>query len=141
MESVSQTINKKCLKRIAHFVLFLILFVLFSSGCDTYANTYPFLQHATWICENPSFSLDYSVDYADDSKETIDLQGSITDVDVLYNADYFCVYPDGNNYHDSRLLSGTWCYRDGCLVFQIEEDFIFHNQFSEVIFTKQHSPK
>lgn len=135
MESVSQMINKKCFKAIAHFAFLLILFMLLSAGCDTYANAYPFLENSTWICENPSFSLDYSVDYADNSREIIDWQGSIIDVDVFYNADYFCVYPDGNNYHDSRLLTGTWYYRDGCLVFQIEEDFIFHNQFSEIVFT------
>ena len=126
-------------KRIgAYLILLFVLFSVFLSGCDPYAETYPFLDASAWVCRDPYITLIYT----EDSKGRISAEEHLTwhdmqlDIDLHFQANTYCVSPESSTDHDKRLFTGTWEYRNGDLILKIEEDFVFDYVYSELIFMK-----
>ena len=106
-------------------------------GCDPYYDDYPYCTESEWICSNPVFTLSYTFDSNGGLKheEFLGLNGETIAVDVLFHAGSYFAMPENSNLHSERLFSGRWKYRDGDLVLTIKEDFIFHNQYEELVFS------
>lgn len=135
MESV--LIRQPRLYIVLRFSILAVCILILFTACDPKAGKYPYSEDSEWICTDPYFVLSYSrisqggfveIEYLEWEDTTIA-------VDVKYQSSGFWVYPKGSNVYDERLLSGTWKYRKGNLVFFIDEDFVFNNQFSELVFT------
>ena len=108
-------------------------------GCDPYYDQYPFLEEAEWICDEPHFTFTYTYDSngACNGTELLTWQGTTMEVDVLFQSTWYVVIPEGPTSNDDRILTGVWRYQNGNLVLSIEEDFIFNNQYSELVFTRR----
>ena len=119
-------------------ILLAIICALFA-GCDPYYRNYPFQEEATWICEEPymQFVFSKAANGVPISEEYLIWNGEKIQIDVSYQASMYCVDPKGSIVHDERLFTGEWKYRKGALVFSIKEDFIFGNQYEELIFYRQ----
>lgn len=116
----------------------LIASMLLFSGCDPMSNKYPYDKAMEWVCTNPYFAVEYLT--TDDGRvvdhsASIQWNDSLLTVEVNLGSSHFWVSPTTSNHYDDRLLSGKWRYRGKNLVLSIEEDFIFDNQYSEIIFS------
>ena len=119
-------------------ILLAIICALFV-GCDPYYGKYPFQEEATWICEEPymQFVFSKAANGVPISEEYLVWDGEEIPIDVSYQGSMYCVDPKGSTVHAERLFTGEWKYRKGNLVFLIKEDFIFGNQYDELIFYRQ----
>lgn len=119
------------------FNLFIVFLCLFFCSCDSRAGQYPFQVSSEWRCDTIEFSLSYSTDVSGNKQENeVLIWGNETfPVNIAFGLGDFCVFPDGSVKYDERLFSGTWKYEGSKLVLEIEEDFLFNNQFSELSFT------
>ena len=117
-------------------ILFLLIFVIASYGCDPCYNSYPYHIASAWVCENPPISLTYKTESSGltSQKETILWNGSTLEIDLLFQSDFYTAYPANSTVHDERLFRGSWYYRDNNLVLSVDEDFIFDYQFDELVF-------
>lgn len=120
-------------------VCLIIIPLLFSScAFDPMANRYPYDLSGEWVSEDPYFTLSYS--WNDDGTldwlEVVEWEGKQIKVELCMQAAMYYVLPFASNKYDEKLFRGTWEYRDGGLVLYIEEDFLFDNQFSEIVFKK-----
>ena len=119
-------------------VIIICLIILTSlCSCDTRAGRYPFQIADNWKCSSPEFSLSYSTGADNQKQENEQLiwNGQTIDVDVMFGLGDYCVYPIDSVDYGDRLLTGTWKYRAGDLVLIIKEDFIFGNQYKELVFS------
>ena len=121
------------------YVCFVFVVCAFLFGCDATAGAYPYSEPSEWISRDPSFILTYTRDSTGYlvSEETLIWNEEEIAVDIGYNADFFCVQPEGSVVFAERLFSGTWYYRNGNLVLSVEEDFIFNNQYAEIVLSPQ----
>lgn len=129
------TPKRRCVKPIVAVLFVIILvFVLWLSNSDN--RNYPYLVEGRWVCTEPYFSLLYNKEETGkiNRSEIIKWDNQVIEVEIGFLMKEYCVYPEGSSSYDDRLLSGTWKYRDGNLVFFIFEDFIFNEQYSELIF-------
>ena len=119
-------------------VLLLIVMVLLLSGCDPYADSYPFLTEAKWECADPKISLEFtkSATGAISERHTLEWNGMVLYIDLNFRANLFVVNPSTSTHYDSRLFTGTWKYQNEYLVLTIEEDFIFDHAYNELVFSK-----
>ena len=119
-------------------VLFIIAVAMLFSGCDPYADSYPFLTEAKWECADPKISLEFtkSTTGAISERHTLEWNGMVLYIDLNFRSNLFVVNPSTSTHYESRLFPGTWEYRDGNLVLIIEEDFIFDHTYSELVFVK-----
>ena len=117
-------------------ILILSLCILFI-GC--YANDvqYPFQVSSKWQCESLDFSLSYYTNTAGKKLEveTLLWKDQVYQVNIAFGLGDFCVFPEYANIYDERLFAGTWYYKEDKLVLKIEEDFLFGDQFTELVFT------
>lgn len=124
--------------QISLIVIVMCLIIMINlCSCDMRAGRYPFQIADNWKCTSPEFSLSYSAD-ADKQKqgnEQLIWNGLTIDVDIMFGLGDYCVYPIDSAAYSDRLLSGTWKYRDGDLILIIKEDFIFGNQYTELVFS------
>ena len=128
----------KYVSRQVLLVMILLSFAILCVGCSE-----PYNVADAWLCPDPSFSLIYSKDdlwhYLQSSKKTVVMYGMVNDelmqVDVLFSRATFCIYPEGSHSYSDRLLTGTWKYRNNTLVLSIEDDYLFDNKYSELVFT------
>lgn len=122
----------------AFYVLFFMAILAFLSGCDPYAESYPFLTESKWICEDPNFILTYTKgdNGVISSEEHLEWDEQTWEVDLDFHASSYCVNPENSTAYEERLFSGTWEYRNGNLVLIIEEDLFFDNKYSELIFKR-----
>lgn len=108
-------------------------------GYNALFRNYPYKTEANWICEEPHIEFVYSK--ADNgaplSKEYLVWNEEVIPIDVSYDPGMYCVTPKGSAVYAERLFTGEWKYRKGTLVFSIKEDFIFGNQYDELIFYRQ----
>ena len=106
-------------------------------SCDMRAGQYPFQMANYWKCPSPEFSLSYWTDADNRKQEDAQLiwNGQTIDVDIMFGVGDFCVYPADSLAYSDRLLSGLWKYRAGDLILIIKEDFIFGNQYKELVFS------
>lgn len=100
---------------------------------------YPWERGSHWVCEDPDFTLSYSVNSLGSmvSEEILIWEGREIRVDLAMGQGYYAVFPKYSNHYDDRLLTGTWKFKRGNLVLRIEEDFIFDNQYKELVFHPQ----
>lgn len=107
-------------------------------GCDPYAGKYPFLSESEWICDDPYIAVTYSKSSSGEisSKEYIELNGKLIEIDINYRAGSFCISPEYSVDYEDRLFTGAWEYRNGDLVLTIKEDFVFNNKYSEFVFSR-----
>lgn len=106
-------------------------------SCDMRAGRYPFQMANYWKCPSPEFSLSYWTDADNRKQEDAQLiwNNQIIGVIVAFGVGDFCVYPADSLAYSDRLLSGLWKYRAGDLILVIKEDFIFENQYKELVFS------
>ena len=118
-------------------VLLLMYVCLLLIGCDMRAGQYPFQLSDKWQCDIPDFSLCYSTDENGNKQdhEILRWENKAIPVNVTFGQGEFCVFPDGSVNYDERLFSGIWKYEGDKLVLIIKEDFLFDNQFSELLFS------
>ena len=95
-----------------------------------------------WQCEDPRFSLAYSRDEKGFLVQHEELEWNnetmLVDVCFVHGVRKYEVYLDSPSpyvRHEDRLFSGTWKYRRGDLVLIIEDDFLFDNRYSELVFS------
>lgn len=124
------------LKYICYMLCVLFIAALFS-GCDPYAGSYPFLVESEWICNDPYMILTYYENSNGmlSATEYLTWNGVQLEVDLKFQANSYCISPEDSTDYDERLLRGTWEYRNGDLVLIIEEDFLFENQYAELVFS------
>lgn len=117
-------------------ILFILVCIITSYGCDPCHNNYPYNIASAWVCENPPISLSYVTESSGltTQKETIFWGGATLEIDLLFQSDFYTAYPANSTVHDERLFSGSWYYCDNNLVLSVEEDFIFDYQFDELVF-------
>lgn len=131
---------KHNIKRFRSFLIaiFLFEFLILLTGCDPYSEEYPYLCGSGWICEEPSFQLKYTT--GDDgrlqSEEVLVWNNTQIYVEVAFSQSTFCVFPKGIPSYEHRLFSGTWEYQNKDLIFFIEEDFLFGDQYKTLAFSK-----
>ena len=133
LSMVSGLIHKK---RSFCFTLCLAICVLsVFCGCDPRSNQYPFQKAEQWLSHDPQIILSYTQndDQTWSFHEEVYWNGDIIEIEIAMQSDIFCVYPVDSNHYDDRLFSGTWKYRKDALVLVVEEDFLFNNQYSEII--------
>lgn len=125
------------IKRIL-FVPIIISFLILLTGCDPYADSYPSLSESEWVCDDPYFILTYTKEPngVTSAAEYLEWDGKRIEVDLAFHANSFSVDPEKSTDYDDRLFTGTWEYRNGDLVLIIEEDFIFNNEYSELVLTR-----
>ena len=117
----------------------IVVSVLFVKCQNTQSRSYPYFVSSNWHCADPSFSLSYSTDgnVLLSSYEVIEWNGEVIEVDVCLLMREFCIYPaKASSYqsYEDRLISGTWEYRNDAFVLKIKEDFLFGNNYSELVF-------
>lgn len=130
-------IPKKVATRVTLFLLLLSVIFLFLWQYQKSSRNYPFYIASVWHSDNPTFTLTYTYDENGVliSSEILEWNQEVMHVEVCFLMREYCVYPKNSSAYEDRLFSGTWRYQDGNLVFFIEEDFLFGNQFSELVFS------
>lgn len=132
----SGLIPKKTAAKGLIFLLLLSIILMSLWQYNISSRNYPFNTASVWHSENPTFTLTYT--YEDNGMlnrcEILEWDQEILYVDVCFLMREYCVYPKNSSAYEDRLFSGTWRYKNGNLVFTIKEDFIFDNQFSEIVF-------
>ena len=101
------------------------------------SRNYPFLVATAWKCNNPHFTLMYNSDENGTftSREELEWNNEKIPVEICFLMREYDVYPVGSSAYSDRLFSGTWKYRNGDFVMIIKEDFIFGNQYKELVFS------
>lgn len=131
--------KKGNIKKNKFLVPLILVFSFLTLGCDPHYNEYPYVNKSIWVCTSPSISLTYS--RADNGTmeqiEILEMDGTVTEIDLLFQSNFYVAYPAGSTNHNDRLFGGSWCYRNGNLILDIEEDFIFDHQFDELEFVPQ----
>ena len=122
----------KYVSRQVLLVMILLSFAILCVGCSE-----PYNVADAWLCPDPSFSLIYSKDDRGTliQSEILVVNDELMQVDVLFSRATFCIYPEGSHSYSDRLLTGTWKYRNNTLVLSIEDDYLFDNKYSELVFT------
>ena len=129
----SELILKWMRKTIALLAM-IALCICWFCACDTIHGKYPFQVATKWVCDNPYFLLSYPENKKDNEHGELQLGTEIITVDITFGLGDYCVYPVHSVHYDDRLLTGLWDYRNGNLVLSIDEDYLFENQYSELIF-------
>ena len=126
--------HKKNHKSISLFLICILVCSLFCS-CDLRYGKYPSDIAAQWTSETPHLALTYSVNSNGEivTHEELEFENELIAVDILFGLGDYCVYPINSSAYKDRLFSGRWKYRKGNLVLIIKEDFIFENQYSEIV--------
>ena len=120
-------------------IVLILLLGLFTVWCiySIRSRNYPFLVASIWQCKEPHFSIVYGS--AENgmltSSEELEWNNKTMPVEVCFLMSEYDVYPVGSCTYKERLFSGTWKYRNGDLILIIEEDFIFDNQYTELVFS------
>ena len=103
-------------------------------GCDPYAmaDKYPSERANSWYCEELDFAL-----HVDQRTSELTWGGRVYSIKPAFHAGYFVIIPEsgqdvlGGN---DVLFQGTWSYRSGNLVLQINEDNLFNGAYKELFF-------
>ena len=116
-------------------VMCIILIILALCGCDRYAGKYPYEKADHWICEEPYIEIKYtrSGNGTFIEESILEWNGEIIKVDIDFGYGNFVVQPDGNYSYEARLFDGICKFRNGNVILVIEDDFIFNNQFAELV--------
>ena len=113
----------------------LFLFALFR--INQVRSQYPYERGAEWICSEPAFTLSYGKDSRGvlTQSEVLQYKDTVLKVDIGFQGNQYCVYPEGAADYSSRLFRGTWKYRRGDLVLIIKEDYLFGGKYTELVFS------
>lgn len=111
------------------------LLALWSSNASQSRN-YPYHVASMWQCNDPYFLITYNrkENGALTSYEKLEWNDEAIQIDLCFLMSEYYVYPVTSSEYGDRLLSGTWEYRNGDLVLIIDEDYIFDNQYKELVF-------
>ena len=122
------------------YILFIIVFIL-SSCYDPRITfkSYPWYKADTWYCEEIDMTIKYEFDEnrkrtgATFSELTID--GVTHSVAVVFHSGtiLFLAYEDGERLKE-KDLDGSWCYREGNLVVEVNSENILNGKYSELVF-------
>lgn len=101
------------------------------------SRNYPFLISSRWECNDFPFILTYEEHSNGSVTSYAELMWNnhVIQVDIGFLMREYDVYPAKSSSYEDRLFGGTWKYRDGNLVLVIEEDFLFENQYKELVFS------
>ena len=129
--------------------LCLVILLMFTSCfCDIYALTesYPFDRADVWYCDEIDFKIACAYNESGlpaEQQSVLWWNNEEYRVSVGFHVSYFRVdanTPESStDAYDRELLSGTWDYRDGKLVFLITEDYLFDGAFQELTFIPEMS--
>lgn len=130
------------MKKLFYFALILAILLTCTACYDGYAVTkkYPYYKSSYWYCEEIDFAFYY--EYFEDGrmKNTsypLKWEGETLNVIVDFIIDnwYIEIFRgDELASIDDQILSGTWSYQKGNLVFKITEDKLFNGQYQELVF-------
>lgn len=121
----------------------LLVLILVLCACDPYYGTgkYPSDRGALWKCEEIDWTIQFIYNGSGqfrDTRSVLFWNGEEIPVLVAFQVSYFRVDKDVPDEavltFDDKLLSGTWDYRKGKLVFTITDDCIFDGAFDELTF-------
>lgn len=130
-------INKTLLRSMLLIVSIAILLL----ACDPCYGGYPYQRSSTWVSSDPVFTVVYSELENGVIEQTtmLEVNGMPIEVNLYFQSSLFDVYPKGINSYDNRLFGGKWEYREGDLVLIVEEDYLFDNEYSEIVFSSSDS--
>lgn len=127
--------------RIILFTVLVLLLAFVVSWC-IYAKrsrNYPYYVANTWQCNDPPFTLTYGKDEYGRLTKFAELEwdNETIEVEIGFLMRECTAFPAGRDIlaHSDRLFTGTWRYRNGDFVITIHEDFIFGNQYKELVFS------
>lgn len=125
----------KNIKPIMIPLLAIIVILLCRSISDN--RKYPYLVEEQWVCTKPYATLSYIRDDSNAllSSEIIVLDNQTIEVEIGFLMREYCVYLKDCSSYDDRLFSGTWKYEGENLVLTIDEDFLFDNRYSKLVFS------
>lgn len=129
--------KKKSGKWILLITLAILLGVFFLWRSNSASRNYPFHVASMWQCDDPHFSIVYSREENGilTSYEELEWNNETMQVEICFLMRDYDVYPATSSAYEDRLFSGTWKYRHGDFVLLIEEDFLFNNTYSELVFS------
>lgn len=116
----------------------LLTLLILLCGCDGQFGNYPYDKALYWRCSNPEFSIEWFTNeygLVAENKSVINLDNRELTVYIDFHSIFFDVLPYGSYHYDDRLLTGKWKYRNGDLVLIVKEDFIFNNEYTELVFS------
>ena len=118
------------------FFLLTVVVSILCIGCDSLAGHYPHDTGTEWICSDPNCTLSYTYqpNGTFTQEEFLEVDGEMIAVDVLFQSTNFCIQPESSLDFSDRFLTGTWKYQGGNLIFKIDEDFVFDNQYEVFVF-------
>ena len=126
------------------FVIFLVfVMVITCTGCyDGYsvARKYPYYKADYWYCEEIDFAFCY--EHLEDGRiipgqNYLTKDGKTMTVFVIFVIDNWYIALDNGDVNvsiEDQLMSGTWRYRKGDLVFTVKEDNLFDGAYWELVF-------
>lgn len=131
------SIRKKRTRIWILITLVILLGVFFLWLNNSASRNYPFHVASMWQCDDPNFSIIYSRDENGilTSCEELEWSSKTIQVEICFLMHDYEVYPATSSAYEDRLFSGTWKYRGGDFVLIIKEDFLFGNQYSELVFS------
>lgn len=120
-------------------IVLAVLLGLLTFWCNyaSQSRNYPYHVASAWQCNNPHFSITYSREENGTltSYEELEWNNKTMKVSLCFLMKEYYVYrAASSDYHD-RLFSGTWKYRNGDLILILDEDFLFGNQYRELVFS------
>lgn len=119
-------------------VLLCLAAIVLLYGCDGKYGKYPYDRALHWNCSDPEFSIEWFTTESGlitKCAAVINWNSKEKPVYVDFYSNFFSVLPTTSDHYDHRLLTGTWKYRGEDLVLIIEEDFLFYNQYEELVFS------
>lgn len=130
MDTALKSVSRYKFGKIFTFIVLICIMAITLPACDPCWGNYPDEVHSQWVCRDPEFVLDYTVI---DTGKTWDaycvIDGEVCPLIVAYASGRFDIFPWEASietlHYEDLLVSGTWKYRHGKLVFTIEEDHLF----------------
>lgn len=118
--------------------LLIVLCCIQFTGCDPYADRYPYLTGSKWISSDPEITLEYAQNDSGriDSNEVVEWNGKTISISIGFRGSQYWVLPAESHTFADKLFSGAWKYSKGDLVLTIEEDNFFDGAYTELRFKK-----
>ena len=122
-------------KRKISLVMVLLLGSILLMGCNPYYGLEPYQETATWVSLDPDIRISYKVDEdgITTAQEVLVWDGETIDLDIGFQSSQYCAFRKDSHSYEDRLFSGEWSYRNGKLIFSLEEDLIFEGKYGELV--------
>ena len=145
MDIALKSASKFMFVKVFPIILLVCVMLTALTACDPCWGKYPEDMHSQWVCHDPEFVLDYTVT---DTEETWNaycvIDGEVRPLIVAYASGRFDIFPWEASieslHQEDLLVSGTWKYRQGKLVFTIQEDHLFGGAYQVLEFEGSGEP-